>query len=168
MRSFLLAALFSIFASQVLALNISIAGLTGTVDAVGFLSPNDPALAACPGDCTNALNVVQGCNGDDACLCNGTTTLPTILKCEQCMFAQLISDNRLPKDPRAGQTDALTAYAAACSPAHTIPKNVTFVLVPPPGWDGPFGQGLTTFGTVVSVVAAAVLGTGMITVVNVM
>ncbi|KAH9846580.1 hypothetical protein C2E23DRAFT_890756 [Lenzites betulinus] len=168
MRSFLFAALFSVFASQVFALSIDypVPGITGNITAAQFLAPNDPALAACSAECPLAINAVQACGTDDKCLCNATTTVPLILACEQCMFNQLIHDNRLPQDPRAGQSTAFAAYSAACSSISPIPA--TFGLVPPPDWDGPFGQGLTTFGTVVSVIAATVLGVGMITVVNIM
>ena len=41
-------------------------------------------------------------------------------------------------------------------------------LVVPPGWDGPFGLGLSTAGTVVTVIAGALIGSGAIYVVNTM
>ncbi|KAI0351587.1 hypothetical protein OH77DRAFT_1498391 [Trametes cingulata] len=170
MRSFILAAFLAAFAGQVLALNISIAGIPGNITASNFLTSSDPAFSACSSDCAPALANITACGDtNDACLCsNQTTIIPAIVACEQCMFEQLIHDNRRPQDPRAGQTSAITAYTTACSNLNfTIPANITKLALPS-DWDGPFGQGLTTLGTVVSVIAAAVLGTGMITVVNTM
>ncbi|KAI0363322.1 hypothetical protein BV20DRAFT_1007549 [Pilatotrama ljubarskyi] len=170
MRSFLPAAFLAAFAGQVLALNISIAGIPGNITASDFLPSSDPAFSACSNECAPALADIAGCGDtNDACLCsNATTIIPDIVKCEQCQFEQLIHDNRRPQDPRAGQTSAIAAYTTACSSLNfTIPANITALHVTP-DWDGPFGQGLNTFGTVVSVIAATVLGSGMIAVVNTM
>lgn len=106
------------------------------------------------------------------------------------MFTQLVNDNRRPVDLLAGQTSAIagasplfisvgrdecstcgiTAYSAACTGVnHTIPLTAKEIaLAVPTNWDGPFGQGLTTLGTVVTVAAGAFIGVGMITVVNTM
>ncbi|KAI0632903.1 hypothetical protein C8Q77DRAFT_1158352 [Trametes polyzona] len=170
MPSFVVAALLAFFAAgQVYALNITIAGV-GLINESQFLTFNDPALAACPGECNNATSAIQGCNGNSTCLC----TIPTVMSivaCEQCVFNKLVADFRRPDDPRAGQTSAIAAYAQGCKDAN-VPFNATLtalaVLAPPPGWNGPFGQGLTTFGTVVSVAAATLLGSGLIAVVNTM
>ena len=43
-----------------------------------------------------------------------------------------------------------------------------FALAPPANWDGPFGQGLNTFTTVITVIAATIIGSGAIAVVNTM
>lgn len=48
------------------------------------------------------------------------------------------------------------------------PDNATFKLQLPDNWNGPFGQGLDIPATVVTVIAGAILGVGMITVVNTM
>ena len=56
------------------------------------------------------------------------------------------------------------AYSTACN--LTAPH--LLALAPPAGWDGPFGQGLTTGTTVVTFIAALILGLGSITVVNTM
>ena len=63
----------------------------------------------------------------------------------------------------------ITAYATACTNVSKVDVGHDFItLALPADWDGPFGQGLNTFGTVVSVMAATVLGAGLITVVNTM
>lgn len=51
------------------------------------------------------------------------------------------------------------AYASACN--ETIPAILT-TLTLPPGWDGPFGQGLTPATTAVTLIAALVIGTSCI------
>lgn len=61
-------------------------------------------------------------------------------------------------------------YQTACA---APPLNVTvpaeFVTLQlPSDWDGPFGQGLTTFTTAVYLAAALIIGGGAITVVNTM
>ncbi|OJT01576.1 hypothetical protein TRAPUB_7972 [Trametes pubescens] len=174
MRSFILAAFFALCASQVFALGVNITGLT-TLSATDFLAPADASLASCSnpapnaGPCTLALANVTACGTDDGCLCNNATVL-SIVACEECMFTQLVNDNRRPSDPRAGQTSAIAAYGAACTVAnHTIALTKDEIaLTVPSNWDGPFGQGLTTLGTVVTVAAGAFIGVGMITVVNTM
>lgn len=70
------------------------------------------------------------------------------------------------------------AYLAACATVSNTtldlfasvrnPDNATFKLQLPDNWNGPFGQGLDIPATVVTVIAGAILGVGMITVVNTM
>ncbi|KAM5530852.1 hypothetical protein V8D89_015496 [Ganoderma adspersum] len=160
----LLVAILAFFAGHVLAeLNITIAGRN--ITAAAFLGSQDPVRtqAECAGNCTMAQNVVDACNGDNACLCNGTTTTP-IVACEQCMFTQLIAQNRRPTDDLAGQTSSLLAYKAACTNANQTVD--TLVLTLPPDWDGPFGQGLTIGTTVIAVGSAFILGLFSIGIVN--
>ncbi|KAI8972619.1 hypothetical protein BD414DRAFT_525275 [Trametes punicea] len=169
MRFFLLAAFFAFFAGQALArLNITIDGL-GVIPASQFLSVNDPVRNDCSNDCDPANAAIQGCGDDnDSCLCRNDT-VSAILNCQECMFTQLIHLNRRPEDPRAGQATALTAYSTACNNSLGSPLATSQItLTVPSDWDGPFGQGLNTFGTVVSVAAAAILGSGLIAVVNTM
>ncbi|KAI0324892.1 hypothetical protein GY45DRAFT_1288211 [Cubamyces sp. BRFM 1775] len=168
MRPFILAAFLALFAGQVLArINITIAGL-GNLTASQFLQVKDAVFTDCQ-DCANAVNIVQQCGDDnDACLC-GPTATDAIHACQQCMFDDLIHLNRRPQDPLAGSAPALAAYATACTNVSQLDVGKNFTtLALPADWDGPFGQGLNTFGTVVSVIAATVLGAGLITVVNTM
>ncbi|KAI0656337.1 hypothetical protein C8Q70DRAFT_1159651 [Cubamyces menziesii] len=171
MRPFILAAFLALFASQVFArINITIPGL-GNITASRFLQVNDPVFtdATCQSTCSNATTIVQQCGDDnDACLC-GPAATGAIHSCQQCMFTDLIHLNRRPEDPLAGSAPALTAYATACTNVSKVDVGHDFItLALPADWDGPFGQGLNTFGTVVSVMAATVLGAGLITVVNTM
>ncbi|KAH9893963.1 hypothetical protein C8Q73DRAFT_790538 [Cubamyces lactineus] len=169
MRPFILAAFLALFATQVFArINITIDGL-GNIPASRFLQVNDPVFTDCQQDCGNAVSIVQQCGDDnDACLC-GPAATTAIHACQQCMFTDLIHLNRRAQDPLAGSAPALTAYATACTNVSTLDVGKNFTtLALPADWDGPFGQGLNTFGTVVSVAAAAILGTGLITVVNTM
>ncbi|EIW56561.1 uncharacterized protein TRAVEDRAFT_170487 [Trametes versicolor FP-101664 SS1] len=175
MRSFILAAFFALCASQVLALGVNITGFPPGLSATQFLGTSDPSLAACSSGqpkldaCTFALGNITACGTDDGCLCSNATVL-SIVACEECMFTQLVNDNRRPVDLLAGQTSAIAAYSAACTAVnHTIPLTAKEIaLAVPTNWDGPFGQGLTTLGTVVTVAAGAFIGVGMITVVNTM
>ncbi|KAI0668825.1 hypothetical protein C8Q78DRAFT_1043171 [Trametes maxima] len=169
MRSFILAAFLAAFAGQVFAqLNITIPTL-GVIHASQFLTVNDSVFTDCSSDCSPAITAIQQCGDNDlACLCNTTTTIVPIVKCQQCMFTDLVHLNRRPQDPRAGQTDAIAAYVSGCTLANRTVDTTLTKLQVPSDWNGPFGQGLTTFGTVVSVLAATVLGAGMITVVNTM
>ena len=63
-----------------------------------------------------------------------------------------------------------TAYSAACgSPSPNITVAAADIaLTVPANWDGPFGQGLNTGTTVISVIITFFLGVGLITVVNTM
>ncbi|KAI0776784.1 hypothetical protein BD413DRAFT_645615 [Trametes elegans] len=171
----LLATFFALFAGQVLAvLNITIPEL-GVIHQTQFLATNDSVLASCNATCVPAMDKITACQDDNACLCDANATVPAIVQCEQCMFTQLLALNRRPADGLAGQTSALAGASPLSLPSHyslpfltaVLPATLT-ALTLPPNWDGPFGQGLTTFGTVVTVLAASVLGTGLITVVNTM
>ncbi|KAL7278665.1 hypothetical protein ACG7TL_007666 [Trametes sanguinea] len=168
MRAALFATFFALFAGQALAhFNVTIAAPVGNINASQFLTFDDPVLTTQCGD-TN-----------DACLCSNAT-VQAIVQCEQCMFNELIALNRPPLDPRAGQTAAIAAYAAACQGSLTddqiLPGNASqfmvlnpkLIALTPPPFNGPFEQILTTFGTVVSVIAATLLGGGLIAVVNTM
>ena len=104
------------------------------------------------------------------------------------MFDRLIAEFKLPEDDLAGSAPALSgmsfsyplmlfpfaapALIALSSIAYSTACNLTaphlLALAPPAGWDGPFGQGLTTGTTVVTFIAALILGLGSITVVNTM
>ncbi|KZT18253.1 hypothetical protein NEOLEDRAFT_1125590 [Neolentinus lepideus HHB14362 ss-1] len=162
MRSFLVPFAFACaLAGRVAALTIAVGGTVGNVSATDFLAVQDTALMnECSTQCAPAMTAIQNCGTSDSCLCNGTT-VPLITTCEQCMFNQLITDNRPMPDPRAGSTSALTAYAAAClaSVNVTVPKT-SITLTLPSNWDGPVGVGLNLAGTVVTVAAGFGLGMG--------
>ncbi|KAI9060122.1 hypothetical protein FKP32DRAFT_1578179, partial [Trametes sanguinea] len=166
--------------------NITIAAPVGNINASQFLQVNDPPglthlrLTKCQSNCSTAISSIQQCGDtNDACLCSNAT-VQAIVQCEQCMFNELIALNRPPMDPRAGQTAAIAAYAAACQGSLTddqiLPGNASqfmvlnpkLVALTPPPFNGPFEQILTTFGTAVSVIAATLLGSGLIAVVNTM
>ncbi|CDO76757.1 hypothetical protein BN946_scf185028.g8 [Trametes cinnabarina] len=152
---------YSCDASALAFLQINITAPVGSINASQFLTFDDPVLTTQCGD------------ANDACLCSNAT-VTAIVACEQCMFNELIAQNRAPQDPRAGQTAAISAYASACSAALTKDKiipstNESFVVLDPklialtpPPFNGPFEQILSTGGTVVSVIAATVLGSGLI------
>ncbi|RPD60725.1 hypothetical protein L226DRAFT_533094 [Lentinus tigrinus ALCF2SS1-7] len=176
-----LVAFFALLVGRVAAqasLTINVGLSTGNVTAADFLKPNDPVLGDCTQECTAAESVISACT-NNACLCNANATdataaIPPIVKCEQCMFNALITRNTVPQDPRAGQSSALSAYLAACNTANITvtaadgtPSTLTVaaaaaVLTSPPNWDGPFGQGLNTGTTVITVIAATILGGGLI------
>ncbi|RDX44079.1 hypothetical protein OH76DRAFT_1360156, partial [Lentinus brumalis] len=142
-------------------LKIDVGGTVGNVSAADFLRPNDIVL--------NDVRALRAC-ADNKCLCaaNNTQTdvVPLVTACQQCMFAALITRNKLPDDPRAGQASALTAYQTACNATASILLDTTVIaLVPPPNWDGPFGQGLNVGTTVITVIVGALLGSGLIGVV---
>ena len=60
----------------------------------------------------------------------------------------------------------VAAYSSACGTL--APPATDFALTLPANWDGPFGQGLDTAGTVVTFIVALSLGLGLISVVNTM
>lgn len=163
--SFFLVAFFALVVGRVAAqanLTINVGGTVGNVSAADFLKPNDVVLNDCTTECGAAETAIAACT-DNTCLCNANTTVPLITQCQQCMFAALITRNKRPDDARAGQAPALTAYQTACNATAGILLDTTVIaLASPPNWDGPFGQGLNVGTTVISVIAATVLGTGLI------
>ncbi|KAI0759090.1 hypothetical protein C8Q74DRAFT_1301870 [Fomes fomentarius] len=176
--SFFLVAFLALMAGKVAALGVNITGFEPNMPMTDFLNTPDVVRTTdCASNCTLAQTAITNCNGADACLCSNETAV-SIVMCEQCMFTSLIARNKKPDDGRAGQTSAIAAYLAACGSLgnDTLPdnasvrnaKNATFKLVVPDNWNGPFGQGLDIPATVVTVIAGAILGVGLITVVNTM
>ncbi|KAH9922343.1 uncharacterized protein BXZ73DRAFT_104161 [Epithele typhae] len=164
-----LTAVVACFASQVLALNMTFPAPIGLIQASDFLNSADPARTDCSTDCNLAQGTITACGSDDLCLCNDTM-LTSIMSCETCMFQQLIADNRLPTDERTGLVSAITLYTGACTGVNHTSNLSAVALTPvlPANWDGPFGQGLNPALTAVSVIAATILGVGLITTVNTM
>ncbi|KAI0063305.1 hypothetical protein BV25DRAFT_1915228 [Artomyces pyxidatus] len=164
MRSAILFAFILAFAGRALALNIVIGGSVGNVSATDFLAVQDTKLNAdCQSQCQPATQAIQACNDDDACLCD-TATVAAVVACQQCMFTDIIHDNRKMPDPRAGSAPALSAYAAAClaSPANVTVPATSLALTLPSNWDGPSALPLNLGETIVAVAAGAVLGVGSI------
>ncbi|TCD69006.1 hypothetical protein EIP91_009228 [Steccherinum ochraceum] len=164
MQFFALLAFFAVFASRVLALQITVAPM-GNVSANQFLDVSDQTVKTnCQDSCAPANTAINACT-DDTCLCD-TATLTAITACQQCMFNDLIHRFATSDDPRVGSSPALAAYTTACNLSATTAKE--FVLAPPSDWNGPFGQGLNTAATAFGVALALFLGIGCITVVNTM
>jgi len=166
----LLLAVLALLAGRVLALNISVGGFLGVIPASEFLNTTvQPFTSDCSSQCAPGIAAIKSCGDtDDACLCN-STTVAAVLACEQCFFTDFIRLNEIPVDPRMDATPALTAYTTACNASTGVAIPATAVaLTLPADWDGPFGQGLSTAGTVVVVGVATLLGTGLITVLNTM
>ncbi|KAI0095233.1 hypothetical protein BDY19DRAFT_916890 [Irpex rosettiformis] len=163
-------ALFVLFIGQAVAdptFNITLnAGGIVNVTADQFLAVNDQALLdTCKPNMTAAMAAIGKCaNSDAACLCDhGLTAL--VGDTEQCYFNKLVKDNRpMPGgDIRAGGQTALTAYLNACKGSNVTNLTATdFTLTLAPNWDGPFGQGLNTATTAITLIAALLLGGGCI------
>ncbi|KAH9948450.1 hypothetical protein B0H21DRAFT_689975, partial [Amylocystis lapponica] len=153
----------------VLALNITVGGTVGTIPASEFLTVNDAQLMNdCQTQCAPGMSAIQACGDtNDACLCD-SATVTSITACEQCMFNDIITLNARVADPRAGSTPALAAYAAACLLSNITVPATEITLVLPSNWDGPFGLGVGTVGTAITVIVGAMLGSGAIYVVNTM
>ncbi|OCH91354.1 hypothetical protein OBBRIDRAFT_792402 [Obba rivulosa] len=156
-----LVAFLALLASRVLAtsgaLNITVGGALGVIPASDFLTVNMLSLPQdCQTQCAPGVSAIKACGDTNTtCLCDAAT-VSAVTACQQCYFDDLIKLNVAPTDVRAGSG----AYATACN------VSTTFTL--PSDWDGPFGLGLSTAGTVFAVGAATVLGVGLITVVNTM
>ncbi|EPQ55805.1 hypothetical protein GLOTRDRAFT_111010 [Gloeophyllum trabeum ATCC 11539] len=162
MRSFLVPVAFACaLAGRVAALSIAVAGINGNLTASQFLDVPEPLKTQCTTQCNPANNAIQACGTDDACLCNNAT-VSAITACQQCMFNQLIAENIPMPDPRAGSSAALTAYATACAGVGQVVNTTQVTLSIPSNWDGPFGVGLNTGGTVVTVAVGGLLGFGAI------
>ncbi|KAF8553617.1 hypothetical protein OG21DRAFT_1485274 [Imleria badia] len=160
MRSIVSLLSFLWLAGQALALSIDVGGTLGNVSATDFLNVTDTYLLTdCQTQCNNANSIITSCGTSDQCLCN-TTTVTAITSCQQCMFNDLVAKFTTSTDPRAGSATALTAYATACVGVNITISTSLVTLTTPPGWDGPFEVTLTTWETVLTVAAAAVLGGG--------
>ncbi|KIK54596.1 hypothetical protein GYMLUDRAFT_264499 [Collybiopsis luxurians FD-317 M1] len=160
---------FVLLASQVSAFTFN----------VSFGTPAEPLTAdkllptafpkpidGCQSNCSSTQTALAACNNDAGCLCAGPL-VAQLLNCEQCMFQSLINANAPLPDPKAGSTPMLAGYQTACA-AFNI-TNVTkadISLVLPSTWDGPFGQGLNTVETVISVGAAFILGMSSLLIVS--
>ncbi|CAL1697991.1 unnamed protein product [Somion occarium] len=174
-------AVFSVlFAGKVLALSITFpGGSLSNLPPSQFFNFNDPdVMNTCQKDCAPAIDAIRNCGDtDDACLCSSNATIPAITSCHQCVFGDLIHKRKLASDPREDSTPALTAYQTSClsspingtlldasRPAPDTFKSykALFAITVPPDWDGPFGQGLSMAATVITVIAGAGLGAGMI------
>ncbi|KAH8084913.1 P-loop containing nucleoside triphosphate hydrolase protein [Cristinia sonorae] len=165
MQFFALIAFVAMLASQVLALNISIPPL-GNITADQFLDVTDQtAKNNCETQCDGGNRAIAACAGDDGCLCS-SATVTAVTTCQQCMFTDLIHRFATSQDPRVGSTAALGAYVKACTTSGHPVDAKEAVLVPPPDWNGPFGQGLNTATTVVGVAFATLIGLGCIWTVN--
>jgi len=165
MQFYTFIALLAVFASRVLALNITLPTL-GAISASEFLDVQDADIKTnCQDVCTPATNAISACSDNDSCLCN-TATVTAITACQQCMFTDLIHRFTTASDPRIGSAPALTAYVTACNASGIVVPATEVALTVPSDWNGPFGQGLNIAGTVITVGAALFLGLGCIGVVN--
>ncbi|GBE87149.1 hypothetical protein SCP_1003960 [Sparassis crispa] len=160
--------LVAVLAGRALALNITIGGSLGVIPATQFLNVSDATLASdCQTQCAPGFTAIQACT-DDVCLCD-MSTVTAVTACEQCMFNDLISKNTVSSDPRAGSATALSAYAAACLASVNVTVPTTEItLTLPSDWDGPFGLGLDTAGTVITLIAGILLAGGSLTILNTM
>ncbi|KAI0790911.1 hypothetical protein C8Q75DRAFT_79450 [Abortiporus biennis] len=152
-------ALFALIAGQALALNVTL-GTTSVQPAQVIVNPDAQLTSACQASCAPATQSLQACT-DDACFCSNAT-FAVIRDCEQCYFNELISTFKESVDPTRDPSAVLTAYKTACTTIGQIPlANLTAVTLPS-NWNGPFGQGLNLGATVVTVIAAFGLGSGLI------
>jgi hypothetical protein len=154
--------LLLLLASQVSAFNFNISFGTGTLNGSELLPTSyNGAIATCSSNCSIVQNELVACQNDATCLCTNTTLVAELRNCEQCMYQSLIEANApMPpeSDQKAGSTPMLVGYQTACS-AFNFTLNATQVsLTLPANWDGPFGLGLNTGGTVVSVIFAFIIG----------
>ncbi|KIP09410.1 hypothetical protein PHLGIDRAFT_34440 [Phlebiopsis gigantea 11061_1 CR5-6] len=162
-------AFFALLAGRVYSLNITVPGM-GNLTQTQFLKLSDATLiSVCGQTCTGADTIIAACGTDEGCVC-ANATAQAVYNCEQCVFTELIKENRPMPDVLSGNQVVLTSYKTACAAA---PLNVTIpaefvTLQLPSDWDGPFGQGLTTFTTAVYLASALIIGGGAITVVNTM
>ncbi|THH30251.1 hypothetical protein EUX98_g3920 [Antrodiella citrinella] len=164
MQFFALVAFLAVFASRVLALNITLPPM-GVISATQFLDVQDSEITnTCQTACAPATSAINACTNDN-CLC-ATATMTAITACQQCMFADLIHRFAVSSDPRVGSASALTAYVTACNGSGIVVPTSEATLVVPSDWNGPFGQGLNIAGTVVVVGAGAILGVGSLLVIN--
>jgi len=170
MQFFIALAFLAMFAGRALAssFNFSLPGFTGNLSASELFQVNDQQLATdCQSQCQPGMNLVQTCGDNNApCLCSNDTVIG-ITACQQCMFADLIHNNRVSNDSRAAGTSTLQIYAAACQDSG-YKVNASIALTVPPDWDGNFGAHLNIAATVVTVIAGAALGIGAITIVSTM
>ncbi|KAI0309897.1 hypothetical protein OF83DRAFT_1179104 [Amylostereum chailletii] len=152
-------AFFLALAGRVLALNITIGGDVGMINADRFLTINDTQLNSECGDmCKPGFDAIAACNEDDNCFCDADT-VGKVVMCQQCYFTHIIADNRKMPDPRAGSTPALTAYGSACNASlNMIIPPTSLALTLPANWDGPAAVELSTGLTVITVLAGGLLG----------
>ncbi|KAL4259279.1 Extracellular membrane protein CFEM domain-containing protein [Pleurotus pulmonarius] len=103
-----------------------------------IIAPSTAIPGLCSQNCTVAQNMLIGCADDASCLC-GTDTLGNLTQCEQCIFTELIRENKPMADFRAGSNVLLGAYRTACNAStKTAPPADTLILTLPSDWDGPF------------------------------
>jgi len=146
-----------LLASQVSAFTFNVTFGTQNLAAADVLPSITGVLGSCNSDCNPVQSALAACNDDASCLC-ASPLVKQFLACEQCMYETLINQNVHSPDPKAGSTPMLQGYSAACA-AFNITLNATqTALVLPTNWDGPFGLGLNTVGTVFTVGAAVFLG----------
>jgi len=158
-------AMFALFAGQGLGLNVDIGRGLGTISAIQIVDiPAGQLKTDCEAACAPAFSVIQGCREDDNCLCENETAV-AIRDCQQCMYAQLIKKNEKMPDPRAGSTPVLGAYASAClaSVNVTVPPALISLTVPA-DWDGPNGMSMGVPAAVLTVITAALVGVGGISI----
>jgi len=155
---FFLLAVLGLFASQVLAFNITVGTPGQNLTMTEILDiPPSPVTTACNATCSVASSNIANCNDDATCLCSSTTA-DSIVDCENCMFHFLIAQNERMPDFRAGSNPVVAAYATACTSANqTLLANQT-ALTLPDNWDGPFVAILPVGGAAVTVIAGVFLG----------
>ncbi|KAI0803178.1 hypothetical protein BC629DRAFT_106875 [Irpex lacteus] len=149
-------ALFALLAGRALAFNITLpSGMNVTQH--DFLSITDQdLLTTCSSNVTAANNAINNCGDTSSCLCS-VETVKLVTDAEQCFFNKIVKDNRpypgglIP----AGEQTWLAAYGKSCGLT-----NMTLTLAP--NWDGPFGQGLNTATTAITLIAALIVGGGAI------
>jgi len=153
-------------AGRVLALNISVSGIPGNITADQFLMQSDMMLSnQCTSQCAPGMSAVQGCQGDNTCLCSNTT-VSAVRDCQECYFTNIVNDNRKMPNLLAGSAPALSAYSAAC----TADQNITvapalIALSVPDGWEGPVAMHLSTGATIIYLISCIAIGASLITVI---
>ncbi|PPQ74523.1 hypothetical protein CVT26_007919 [Gymnopilus dilepis] len=155
---FALLAVLGLFASQVLAFNVTIGDPAKNVTLTDLLKfSSSDALTSCNDLCTLAQTNVNNCNDDPTCICSSSTA-DSIVNCETCLFHFLIAKNEKMPDSLTGSNPVVTGYAASCKSAnHTLLANQS-ALTLPDNWDGPFVAVLPAGGAAVTVIIGAFLG----------
>ncbi|KAJ3991988.1 hypothetical protein F5050DRAFT_1811942 [Lentinula boryana] len=162
MLAFSCVSLLILLASQATAFNFNVSFGTQNLNATDILPTSLTGLiapcASTSATCDNVQSELSACQNDAACLC-ANQLVADLRNCEQCMYETLINANApLPDDNKAGSTPILAGYQAACAAFNITLATTQVALTLPLNWDGPFGLGLNTVGTVFTVGAAFILG----------
>jgi hypothetical protein len=153
---FVFALVAAAVAGRASALELQVGGSIGNISATEIFQFVDPSTVPCQTQCTLANTTIVGCQ-DDNCLCS-TTTVASVVSCEQCMFDQIIAANNPKPNPMAGSAPILNAYASACLTINVTIPPTSVALTLPANWDGPEDIELGLPATIVTVGIGAFLG----------